>query len=677
MNFKSRNIFNAFPVITILFALVIIAAISNTFYTAYLIKKQKLNNDKINKVINPFVSDLDNLKDLLLESKMYSTNWVHLPNEIEDKKELSSIHNNRYVLLRNKIEKYALNFKGHDILNQFNAQKLIVLFCEFDDLFNSQKKITKLLVTFDDYENPQSIFEAEEIVEEEIIPKTKAVSEKLSIISIENKKITNLLIDEIQKDAETISTAITLSSLVKLILVILAIYFIYYSITKTVLEMNTIIYKLSQGQLPTEVLKSTNNIIGDMATSVNLLTASFTKTSEFANKIEEGDFSAQYKKLSENDLLGESLIRMRNSLYNYSTDLNNKVTESTNEVIEKQNKIEEQKLFYESIFSNIPIEIAIYDINFNFLFLNAVFIKDDELRMQMIGKNYFDYCKIKKYHTDIATKRYDIFKSVIETNNAVDFEDSHINTSGKKIHNLRKFYPVFDNNGFRYMIGYGIDITEKKEQEISINESLQEKEALLGEVHHRVKNNLALVTGLIEMQRAKTDSELLQNQFTEIQQRINSMSLIHEKLYKSNNFGKIDLKDYLKDLVEFLKSFYDKTKNVKLHFELDSVFVSAKMAVPIGLIVNELITNSFKYAFLVNKKGSIYVKLERIQHEINLCVSDTGPGISANFDIKAGKSLGFKLLNIFTKQLKGSFEYYNNPGLNVCLKFKGDVEKTV
>ncbi len=677
MNFKSRNIFNAFPVITILFALVIIAAISNTFYTAYLIKKQKLNNDKINKVINPFVSDLDNLKDLLLESKMYSTNWVHLPNEIEDKKELSSIHNNRYVLLRNKIEKYALNFKGHDILNQFNAQKLIVLFYEFDDLFNSQKKITKLLVTFDDYENPQSKFEAEEIIEEEIIPKTKAVSEKLSIISLENKKITNLLIEEIQKDAETISTAITLSSLVKLMFVVLAIYFIYYSITKTVLEMNTIIYKLSQGQLPTEVLKSTNNIIGDMATSVNLLTASFTKTSEFANKIEEGDFSAQYKKLSENDLLGESLIRMRNSLYNYSTDLNNKVTESTNEVIEKRKKIEEQKVFYESIFSNIPIEIVIYDIDFNFLFINTLGIKDDELRRKMIGKNYFDYCKIKKYDTNIAIKRHAIFKSVIETGIPADFEDSHFNKNGKEIYNLRKFYPVFDDDGFKYMIGYGIDITDKKEQEINIKESLREKEALLGEIHHRVKNNLALVTGLIEMQRAKTENELVQNQFTEIQQRINAMSLIHEKLYKSNNFVKIDLQDYLKDLVEFLRNFFDKTKSITLHFELESALVSAKRAVPIALIVNELITNSFKYAFLEKKTGSIYVKLTNIEDEINLRIYDTGPGLPTNFDLKKASSLGFKLLNIFTKQLKGSFEYYNNPGLNVCVKFKAEIEKDI
>ena len=227
------------------------------------------------------------------------------------------------------------------------------------------------------------------------------------------------------------------------------------------------------------------------------------------------------------------------------------------------------------------------------------------------------------------------------------------------------------------MIGYGIDITDKKEQELNINESLREKEALLGEIHHRVKNNLALVTGLIEMQRAKTDNALVQNQFTEIQQRINAMSLIHEKLYKSNNFVKIDLQDYLKDLVEFLRNFFDKTKNISLHFEMDSCFVSAKRAVPIALIVNELITNSFKYAFLDKKSGGIHVKLTKINNEVSLLIYDTGPGLPPSFDIKVAKSLGFKLLNIFTKQLKGSFDYYNNPGLNVCIKFKEELEREI
>ena len=441
--------------------------------------------------------------------------------------------------------------------------------------------------------------------------------------------------------------------------------------------MNDIIHQLAKGQLPEQKLLVENNIIGDMAQSVNALSESFTKTSKFANEIEKGNFSVQYNKLSTEDILGNALITMRDSLQIYSSNLNQKVTESANEVIEKRKKIEEQTLFYESIFSNIPIEIAIFDQDFKYLFVNTIGVKDAELRKQIIGKDYFEYCRIKNYDTENAFKRYEIFKSVIQTGTAIDFEDSHINKKGKVNYNLRKFYPVFDKGAFKYMIGYSIDITEKKEQELNISESLREKEALLGEIHHRVKNNLALVTGLIEMQSARTDNKFLQIQFTEIQQRINAMSLIHEKLYKSNNFVRIDLQDYLKDLVEFLRNFFDKNKNITVHFELEAISVSAKRAVPIALIVNELITNSFKYAFLDKKKGDIYVKLTKIEDEITLCVSDSGPGIPAEFNIKEVNSLGFKLLNIFTKQLKGSFEYRNAPGLIVCVKFTEEIENTL
>ena len=128
---------------------------------------------------------------------MYSTNWVHLRYELEDKKELLNIHNNRYKNLRNELENYALNFKNTEGLDNLNSQKLIVLFYDFDDLFNSQKKLTKLLVNFDDYENAKLIFQSEEILEEEIIPKTKSIAEKLRAIVGENRIVTITLINAI------------------------------------------------------------------------------------------------------------------------------------------------------------------------------------------------------------------------------------------------------------------------------------------------------------------------------------------------------------------------------------------------------------------------------------------------------------------------------------------------
>ena len=677
MNFKSRITFNSFPKITIVFIVVFFTVIVNTGLNIYLTNKQIENIDKISTIINPYIDNLDELSDLLIESKMYATNWVYLPNEISDKKSLDSLHKYRYNQAKHKIANYISKFKNKQNTINFNTDSLLTFIIDFEALIKSEKKIMSILVNFDDYENPAKKFLCENIIEEEILPKTKSMIKKLNSIVFLNNALSEKLEAEIREDTRKISTIILISSIGLLCFIVLAIYFISNSITKPVVQMNEIIHQLAKGKLPKEKIKIENNIIGDMAKSVNNLSESYITTAKFANEIEKGNFLADYNKLSEEDVLGNALISMRDSLQIYSNNLNQKVTESTNEVIEKRKKIEEQTLFYESIFSNIPIEIAIFDQDFKYLFVNRIGVKDAELRKHIIGKDYFEYCKIKNYDTENAYKRFEIFKSVIQTGTAIDFEDSHVNKKGKVNYNLRKFYPVFDEGAFKYMIGYSIDITEKKEQELNISESLREKEALLGEIHHRVKNNLALVTGLIEMQGARTDNKLLKVQFVEIQQRINAMSLIHEKLYKSNNFVKIDLQDYLKDLVDFLKNFFDKNKNVTVHFELEPVSVSAKRAVPIALIVNELITNSFKYAFLDKKNGDIYVQLTKIENEISLCVSDSGPGIPAEFNIKEANSLGFKLLNIFTKQLKGSFEYRNDPGLIVCVKFKEEIENTL
>jgi two-component sensor histidine kinase len=183
---------------------------------------------------------------------------------------------------------------------------------------------------------------------------------------------------------------------------------------------------------------------------------------------------------------------------------------------------------------------------------------------------------------------------------------------------------------------------------------------------------LALVTGLVELQGAKITDPIMKSHLIEIQNRIAAMSLIHEKLYKSSNFSKIDLKDYLHDLIVSLSSFFNKGGNIDVNFDLEQIFVSNKKAIPIALIVNELITNAFKYAFKEVLKGTINVKLKCIENQVELSISDSGDGIDKDFNISKSSSLGFKLITIFTKQLKGTCEYMNNPGLTVTIKFKNE-----
>ena len=228
------------------------------------------------------------------------------------------------------------------------------------------------------------------------------------------------------------------------------------------------------------------------------------------------------------------------------------------------------------------------------------------------------------------------------------------------------------------MISYGMDITSMKNQEIQIKESLEEKESLLGEIHHRVKNNLTLVLGLIEMQRDLQLDDVFKNQFNEIKNRIYAMALIHDKMYKSNSFANIELNDYLRDLLTSVSRFYGKGKVVNLKFEMDKVYVKGKDTIPIALLMNEIVTNSFKYAFKTtggNEKeaGVIVVSLHKGPNEndeIVLSIKDNGPGLPEGFDLSKIKSLGFKLIHIFVKQLKGELTYFNDNGLTFVIKFR-------
>jgi two-component sensor histidine kinase/PAS domain-containing protein len=337
---------------------------------------------------------------------------------------------------------------------------------------------------------------------------------------------------------------------------------------------------------------------------------------------------------------------------------------------ENNNKIKE---FYESILNNIPVDIAVFNKDHKYLFVNPIAVQNPIIREFLIGKDDFDYCKEFNKDISIAQNRRGFFLDVLNKNKNVEFVDESISAEGKVVYRLRRFSPKYkSNNEFLFMIGFGVDITEKMEQELRLKESVEEKQSLLGEIHHRVKNNLALVSGLVELQGSKITDATMKSHLTEIQHRIAAMSLIHEKLYKSSNFSKIDLKDYLHDLIVSLSSFFNKGGKIEVNFDLDQVFVTNKKAIPIALIVNELITNAFKYAFGEKLTGSIDVKLKSNGNEIELLISDSGNGIAKDFDISKSNSLGFKLINIFTKQLKGSFDFFNNSGLTIIIKFKNE-----
>jgi PAS domain S-box-containing protein len=343
------------------------------------------------------------------------------------------------------------------------------------------------------------------------------------------------------------------------------------------------------------------------------------------------------------------------------------------EKVLKEQKVEEQRAFYEMILNNLPLDFVIFNHKHEYLYVNPLAIKDPERREFIIGKTDYEYCQHYNKDISIADERQAIFSQVLESKKQAEFTNKLSDKDGKNIYKLRRFFPLLDQkNEVKFMLGVGLDITEKTEQANKIQESLFEKEALLGELHHRVKNNLAIFLGLVEMQMNRMQDQNQIDEFAEIKNRIISMSLIHEKLYKSENFAQIDLREYILDFVKYLSEFFDTEQKVNIKFELEEVFANTKSTVPIALIINELITNAYKHAFSGIENPSITIQLAEKDAMIELSIFDNGKGFPEELDLLNLDSLGIKLINIFSKQLKSNFEFVNQNGLRYNAAFKNN-----
>ncbi|WP_181016186.1 sensor histidine kinase [Pseudanabaena sp. BC1403] len=228
-------------------------------------------------------------------------------------------------------------------------------------------------------------------------------------------------------------------------------------------------------------------------------------------------------------------------------------------------------------------------------------------------------------------------------------------------------------------IGAASDITKLKEVESSLQSSLADKEVLLREVHHRVKNNLSVVDSLLSMQaRYINDAEALRA-ISDSQRRIHTMSLIHEQLYQSHDVDKVDFCEYLQRLVGNLYSSTSfNTSQVELKLDIKPTQLNIDTAISIGLIVNEILTNAFKYAFPNNNTGLIEVILYKSLDDDNLhlIIRDNGVGIPENIDFKATASLGLRLVRIMTQQLRASLDLSCSSGTSFHFTLNPNLCKT-
>ena len=234
---------------------------------------------------------------------------------------------------------------------------------------------------------------------------------------------------------------------------------------------------------------------------------------------------------------------------------------------------------------------------------------------------------------------------------------------------------LFEQDGHRYIFAIERDITERKNAEEKIRASLLEKEMLLKELYHRTKNNMQVISGLLNLQSASFGDHGLQQAFKETQDRIMAMSLVHERLYKSQDLSNLDMKDYLQDLSRSLmESYKDKAAAVSLNLEVGSIPLSIDLATPCGLIINELLSNSLKYAFPCGRKGDVRIAMQKKGEGIELVFSDNGVGLPGWLDIKDikdVKTLGLRLVSkLVSVQLNGKLEVCRESGTRFSISFR-------
>ncbi|MDY7023028.1 MAG: histidine kinase dimerization/phosphoacceptor domain -containing protein, partial [Cyanobacteriota bacterium] len=212
----------------------------------------------------------------------------------------------------------------------------------------------------------------------------------------------------------------------------------------------------------------------------------------------------------------------------------------------------------------------------------------------------------------------------------------------------------------------------RQESEKQLKKLLLEKEVLVKEIHHRVKNNLLIVCNLLEFQAESINNEQLTQALEESRNRIYSMALIHEKLYGSNNLAQIDFAEYIEQLVDYLSETYNDTNsNIKVDLKLQPIFLSIETVNPCGLIINELISNAFKHAFPDGQEGKIEVKLQTLEQmdKIVLTIADNGVGLPPNLNFQNLDSLGMQLVETLTTQLEGNLEVIRENGTMFKLTF--------
>lgn len=352
----------------------------------------------------------------------------------------------------------------------------------------------------------------------------------------------------------------------------------------------------------------------------------------------------------------ESFITLKTA----NVTLEQQITQKTSELLASETK-------FAKVFRASPNAIAITTIE------EGLFVEANESFCTLMEYELEEVIGSTCYDLDCWADRGERAKilQLLQQRGAVSNYACQLRTKSGRILDGEISAQIIYLNDHTYLLLTSTDITARKQAEAQIQASLREKEVLLKEVHHRVKNNLHIVSNLLDLQSDQITDATLLELFAESQSRIQAMALIHEQLYQSDDLGQVDFGEYIRRLVDNLAVSYGKHLGaVTPIIQTELILLNLETAVPCGLLINELITNSFKHAFPGPKTGQVHIELyQQNDRQIYLNVWDNGIGIPPDLDWQTSSSLGLKLVRILARQLKATLTITTESGTRVALMF--------
>lgn len=340
-----------------------------------------------------------------------------------------------------------------------------------------------------------------------------------------------------------------------------------------------------------------------------------------------------------------------------------------------QNELKNQLIYKETLLDAIPNPVFYKDNAGRYIGCNRLFETfTGRNREDIIGKTVFDLVS-----SDIAAKYYEKDVELYDDSSMIQtYEWIAPEREGEKRNVIFHKAALHDSKGrIDGLVGIITDITELKKSEQKLIDIIKEKKILIQELYHRTKNNMQVISSMIALQTLSCKDNRLKVILRDIDSRIKAMSLVHQKLYQSKDLSNICVSDYIKELTDMLLKGYERGRSVKVNIESDNIILLIDIAVPCGLVVNELITNSLKYAFSERSSGLISIDIKESESGyIDILYSDDGIGLAPGFDWRNTSSLGMMMMvSLVEHQLNGSIEIWSDNGMNCSIRFKNNSYK--